>query len=264
MRNLFFSFIGISVFFISASLTAIAGVEDPTIASIFNEYKAEGTLILLEPRKNITFIHNQPRAKQPYMPGCSFQIVNYIIALQEGIVQDKKHAFHWDGTRHFMDAWNQEHDLKSAFRTSCVWCFKELAHAIGKERYHTYFQTLNYAPNTPLDAIDIENIGHSMAVSAQDQIDFLTRLYKKELPISERTYTILKDIMLEEDDDDYKVYAKTGGVTKDWVGHGWYVGYIETNNDAWLFALNMDINEIPDLAKRKHIVMDTLRAKKII
>ena len=34
---------------------------------------------------------------------------------------------------------------------------------------------------------------------------------------------------------------------------GWYVGYVETKNDVWLFACNLDINKAEDAEFRKKI-----------
>ncbi len=54
--------------------------------------------------------------------------------------------------------------------------------------------------------------------------------------------------------------AKTG-----WEGrYGWYVGYVETKNDVWFFAMNIDTKSKDDLPKRKAITLETLKLKGII
>ena len=54
--------------------------------------------------------------------------------------------------------------------------------------------------------------------------------------------------------------AKTG-----WEGkYGWYVGYLETKNDVWFFATNIDTKSKDDLPKRKAITLEVLKIKGII
>jgi len=45
---------------------------------------------------------------------------------------------------------------------------------------------------------------------------------------------------------------------------GWYVGYIETEDEVWFFALNMDVLGEADLPLRKQLVREALQAKGII
>lgn len=66
--------------------------------------------------------------------------------------------------------------------------------------------------------------------------------------------------MIVEKTLSYTIRAKTGW-TKD---IGWYVGYVETKDDVWFFALNMDVLDRKQLKYRIEIVMETLRVKEII
>ena len=44
----------------------------------------------------------------------------------------------------------------------------------------------------------------------------------------------------------------------------WYVGYVETKDDVWFFAMNIDTKSKDDLPKRKAITLETLKLKGII
>jgi beta-lactamase class D len=46
--------------------------------------------------------------------------------------------------------------------------------------------------------------------------------------------------------------------------HGWYVGYVETNQKVWFFATNLDIGNKSDAIYRKEITMEALKIKGII
>ena len=47
--------------------------------------------------------------------------------------------------------------------------------------------------------------------------------------------------MVAERNPDFSIYGKTGWAASAEPQVGWYVGYLETHDDVWFFALNMDI-----------------------
>lgn len=48
----------------------------------------------------------------------------------------------------------------------------------------------------------------------------------------------VKRIMIDDEQDGYTVHGKTGSRLSD-MGLGWYVGYVETDKDTWVFATNV-------------------------
>ena len=59
------------------------------------------------------------------------------------------------------------------------------------------------------------------------QIDFLNRLYKKQLPISKQTNETVRNILRIEQNENYILSGKTGLATSTEKNIGWFVGYIE-------------------------------------
>ena len=109
---------------------------------------------------------------------------------------------------------------------------------------------------------DIKNfwVDESLKINAFEQIKFLKKLYKNDLPFKQKDIDTLKNIMIDEKNENYTLRAKTG-----WEGrYGWYVGYVETKNDVWFFAMNIDTKSKDDLPKRKAITLETLKLKGII
>jgi beta-lactamase class D len=70
--------------------------------------------------------------------------------------------------------------------------------------------------------------------------------------------------MQVEKTSSYTLWAKTGWATKINPQVGWYVGYVETPKDVWIFALNMETHSEKDLPLRQDLVLDALRSKGII
>ncbi len=240
---------------------------DEDIANIFQKNIATGTMIVASEDNNSYYIFNNKRASTPLSPASTFKIPNSIIAIENGILENQYEVIKWDGEKRFLNSWNQDQNLKSSYKTSCVWFFQELAKRIGKEKYISYLNKLDYGNKLigqDVTRFWLNSSKEDLKITAYQQIQFLSKLYKRELPISSKTYDILEDIMLEESCDNYKLYSKTGASTKDWVGHGWYVGYVKLKNTTWLFATNIIINNQQDLAKRKVITMEALKKKGII
>lgn len=66
--------------------------------------------------------------------------------------------------------------------------------------------------------------------------------------------------MLAEEAARYRLHAKTGWATRNAPAVGWYVGYVETPDDTWLFALNLATRDAKDLPLRAQIAKGGLQA----
>ncbi|BAK73838.1 class D beta-lactamase [Arcobacter sp. L] len=248
----------ISVLFfliISANLFA----EDLELKKIFDEKKVEGTIVIESLNKKKIYIYNDERADSFFSPASTFKIPNTLIALKEGVV-NRDSIIVWDKKVREFDSWNKNQTLLSAFKNSCVWCYQEFASKIGVEKYKKYLEDIDYGNKTLGD--DVKNfwLDESLKISAFGEIKFLKRLYLNDLPFKKEDMELLKEIMIDEKNDNYIIRAKTG-----WEGkYGWYVGYVETKDDVWFFALNIDTNSKEDLAKRKAITLEALKTEGII
>ena len=94
----------------------------------------------------------------------------------------------------------------------------------------------------------------------QNQIYFLRKLYKEQLPIDKEHIKTLKNIMLSQSTEQMKIWSKTGWSGKD----GWYVGYLTINNQTWFFANHLEIKQTSDLALRKKLTLEAFKLVNII
>ncbi len=237
---------------------------DKEISEVFNKHNVQGTLVLASLDNKSTYIHNHERANKRLSPASTFKILNSIIALEEAIIKDQYEIIKWDGNKRFFDSWNKDHNMKSAFKVSCIWFYQELAKKIGKENYLRYFNKFNYGNKQIGDDITTFWLGKELKITPLEQIEFLKKIYKKKYDISKKSYLILEDIMLVDSTDNYKLYAKTGSTTQNGKGHGWYVGYVTTKANTWFFATNLLIDGYEDLKKRKEITIAVLKKKGLI
>ena len=105
-----------------------------------------------------------------------------------------------------------------------------------------------------------------LRVTPEQQIKFLVRLFKKDLPFSERSMDIAKRIMIAQDTTGYVLRAKTGMSDQENRIVGWYVGYLETATGTYFFATCVQCSdkENPDFARsRKEITTQILKSLKL-
>ena len=233
--------------------------QDLELETIFKNKQVDGTIVIESLNTKKIYIHNDQRAETLFSPASTFKIPNTLIALNEGVVT-KDSVIVWDKKIREYEFWNKDQTLQTAFKTSCVWCYQEFASEIGVEKYEKYLKELDYGNKTIGNDVRRFWLDESLKITAYSEIKFLKRLYTNDLPFKIEDMNSLKEIMIDEKNEDYTIRAKTG-----WEGkYGWYVGFVETKNDVWFFALNIDTKTKDDLPKRKEITLEALKIKGII
>ena len=213
----------------------------PEFQSIIDSSEVTGSILIYDLNENLYYSNDFEWSNKGNLPASTFKIVNSIIGLETRVIESDSTIFKWDGKKKWLKNWEQDLVLKNAFKFSCVPCYQEVARKIGTKRMNDYVQKLNYG-NLRIDSINIDNFwleGESR-ISQMQQIDFLKRFYNFELPISKRTENIMRNIMLIEETDQYKLSGKSGLSNDNGKYNGWFVGYIELKNNTYLFATNLE------------------------
>jgi beta-lactamase class D len=70
--------------------------------------------------------------------------------------------------------------------------------------------------------------------------------------------------MLVENTPTYTLRAKTGWAARPTQKIGWYVGYVETDEDVWFFATNLDIGNNANLPLRQELTRQALQGAGIL
>lgn len=244
--------------------SGFAHAEDADIARLFDEAGVDGTLVIESAETGQRYVHNEARAKQPFTAASTFKVLNTLIALEEGAIAGADEIIPWDNTRYEIEAWNRDQTLKSAFQVSCVWSYQWLARRVGAADYPPHIRQAHYGQlREPFNGTEFWLDG-SLTISAEQQIELLKRVTARSLPYRTSSYDTLKTVMLTEAAKDYRLYAKTGWAARSTPGTGWYIGYVETDENTWLFALNLDTRTVRDLPLRQQIALNALRAKGIL
>lgn len=224
----------------------------------------EGTFVLYNLNNNEYFVYNPERANQSFLPASTFKIINSLIALETGAIKDEKEMLEWDGIDRGWENWNRNQNMLYAFRNSTVWFYQEMARRIGEEKMQYWINACDYGNKNISGGIDLFWLQGEIRISAMEQIDFIKKLVNNNLPFNERNQDLVKEIMLADSSSSYKLYAKTGWAARVSPQIGWYVGFIETETEMWLFANNITIEENSQTAFRIEITYDILKSQGII
>ncbi|WP_411826749.1 class D beta-lactamase [Luteolibacter sp. AS25] len=222
----------------------------------FTKFEATGTIVIVDERKDSkgSFMFDSGRAEKRFSPASTFKIPHALFALDAGVIRDEFQIIPWDGQTRSYDAWNKDQTLRSSMRNSVVWVYETFEKAIGESGERSYMEKIAYGNADPTGAAPFWVEGE-LKISAVEQMDFLQRLYRNELPFSVENQRLVKDVMINEAGSDWILRAKTG-----WSGTiGWWVGWVERPDGAVFFALNIDTpNRLEDLPKREAITRQIL------
>ena len=252
-----------AAFFIFALVPQAYG-EDTDIANLFKEKNLDGTLVISSLDGKQVYTHNDQRARSRFVPASTFKLPNTLIALEEAAITDEKVIVIWDGTDKGLPAWNTDQSLETAFSTSCIWFYQEMAKRVGKDKYTSYMEKLHYGNGKIGPEITNFWLEGDLRISAMGQIDFLKNVYTRASPFRSSSYDLLRKLMVVEETPSYVLRAKTGWAQGIVPQVGWYVGYVEAGGQVWFFAANMEIGKPEDSALRQEITMKALRLKGII
>lgn len=246
MRNLLCAFCLISIVFVACSPNNVT--IDNSLKKYFDDEKVEGTFGLFDNGQGDFTICNLVRYRDSaYLPASTFKIVNSLIGIQTGRVKDTSTIIPWDGVVRTRKELNQDLTMTQAFRLSSVPWYQELARRIGKDTMQKWLDTLGYAAlkgRAIVKTVDSFWLDNSIKISADEQLGLVKRLYFDQLPFYASTQNMVKKMMLQEENSNYKLSYKTGwGFTENGHSLGWMVGWIEENKHVYFFVLQM---ETPD------------------
>jgi beta-lactamase class D OXA-2 len=227
--------------------------------TFFNDFRADGTIVIADERraKRPLLVFGQERAAKRYSPASTFKIPHTLFALDVGAVRDEFEVFRWDGIKRNFAGHNQDQDLRSAMRNSTLWVYERFAKEIGEDKARRYLKQIDYGNADASTSKGDYWVDGKLEISAREQILFLRKLYRNELPFRQEHQRLVKDLMIVEAGRNWILRAKTG-----WEGRfGWWIGWVEWPTGPVFFALNIDTpNRTDDLFKREAIARAILRS----
>ena len=221
------------------TLSAIAGAtaEERDFSLFFGSHS--GCFVLFDASHHHWLRYHPDFCKKRQSPCSTFKIPNSLIALETGVATGPEFSLAWDGTKHPIQSWNRDQTLRSAFSVSCVWFYQELARRVGRQQMDYWVKAIDYGNADISGGLTNFWLTGSLAISPDEQVDFLRRLHNRKLPVSARSIDLVLDIM---------TVSKSGGITyrgkmgtagdglKLIATEGWWVGSLSEPKGDYYFA----------------------------
>jgi len=220
------------------------GILNNDFQEILSKNKLIGSILIYDYNEDIYHSNDFNRAKKGFIPASTFKVPNSIVALETGVVKDQNTIIKWNGQQHWQDAWEKDMTFQEAIKVSCVPCYQEIARKVGPKKMRQQLKKMGY-PDMIFDESTIDQFwltGKSKITQFQ-QIDFLGKLFNKQLPITERNTNIMKKMLFLHKHPNYKLSGKTGWAVIGEQNIGWFVAHAETADNQFLIATNVEPGE---------------------
>lgn len=210
-----------------------------------------------------------------YSPCSTFKIVLSLIGYDSGILIDEMHPLllFKDGYTDFLNVWKEDQTPSSWMKNSCVWYSQVLTKKLGMKRFQSYITKFDYG-NKDLVGDPGKNNGltnawlsSSLEISSKEQVLFLEKLLNNKLPVSQHANKMTRNILFVENLlGGWKLYGKTGNgvlisldrTTKFEIQHGWFIGWIEKDENIIVFSNHITDDQKQDTFASKRSKADAI------
>lgn len=216
-------------------------------------------VVIEEPGRSAPYVSDAAECAVASTPASTFKLPHALIALDTGVVADPLAMVPWDGQERRFAVWNREQSLDSAIKNSVVWFFQRTAGQIGRERMLAGLEKLDYAADSFDGELTMFWLNGQLAVTPLEQVRFLGRLLRYELPVEGRHVDAVKVGFLMPDGkitnaaglhdfalagpEPRVVHAKTGNATAGEENVSWLVGQVEAQGKRYVFASRVRSSE---------------------
>lgn len=215
------------------------------LSNAFNNIN--GCAVLYSPSENKYSLYNKDMAEQEASPYSTFKIIAALVGLHNNIIKDETSTMNYNGTQYRNSQWNGNLTLEKAFQTSCVWYFYQIINSVGEETVKKELGELKYgncdvsewegSRINPYEELNGFWLGSSLKISPYEQVEVLSKIFEGKSFYDDESIEILKKIMLIQDNEEKKIYGKTGSRSN---GEAWFIGFAEKGKQRQYFAVYLN------------------------
>jgi beta-lactamase class D len=239
-RGLFLCAMRILIPFIATAFVACSSPPEETVVVVqppthelrddlrapYDSARVNGSFILHDRGKDHWIFIDSVQADVATLPASTYKVFSSLIALEDGVVKDADEVRPWDHVRRRPEI-DRDLNLRDAMRHSAYWFHRDVARQIGADRLKHWWDTVGYGNADTTAGFDKAWVAGNLRITPRQQVRFLERLYDNDLPFSQRTMDIVKEIMVNEDTLGYTLRGKTGWATPPGQDIGWFIGWVE-------------------------------------
>ena len=248
----------IYLFLAISSLKSQGATPNDAAAVVLNGMDA--CFILVDAKTNKTIVRHGASRCETRTPPCStFKVPLAVMGFESGVLKDETTTFKWDGKPKLMKGWERDQDARSWIKESVVWYSQEVARQLGRDAMAKHMRAWSYGNADMSGGLETawlspepdpkSTVKSSIAISADEQIKFFTKLWHDELPVSKRSMELARSLTYwETSPNGYTLHGKTGS---GYAGKGtkrrlgWYVGRIAKGSDEFIGVVTFTDKDEP-------------------
>lgn len=208
------------------------------LSSNFGDYT--GSFVLYDQATDKWNIYNMDHASTRVSPNSTYKIYDALLGLESGIITPEHSTFTWNGEPCPFESWESDQDLTSAMHNSVNWYFQAIDSQAGFQSVKTFLQTINYGNQNTGTNLNLYWTDFSLKISPIEQVELLQNFYQNNFHFDRKNIQAVKNALLLSTTSSGSLYGKTGtGRVNGKDVNGWFVGYIESDNNTYYFATNI-------------------------
>ena len=208
------------------------------VSEYFNGY--EGSFVLYDLNRDQWSIYNEELASVRISPDSTYKIYDALFALEEGIITPDASLLAWNETAYPFESWNQDQTLSSALSASVNWYFQELDRQMGIDVIRSHIREIGYGNEDISGGPDSYWLESSLKISPVEQVELLTDMYRNTFDFAPENIQAVKNSLRLDTSPSGTLYGKTGTGQVDGQNvNGWFVGFTETADNTYFFAVNI-------------------------
>ncbi|OIJ37297.1 MULTISPECIES: OXA-134 family carbapenem-hydrolyzing class D beta-lactamase [Acinetobacter] len=240
----------------SSQITSTQSI--PAIAKLFDQAQSSGVLVIQRGQQIQVYGNDLNRANTEYVPASTFKMLKALIGLQHGKATTNE-IFKWNGKKRSFAAWEKDMTLGQAMQASAVPVYQELARRIGLELMQQEVQRIQFGNQQIGQHIDNFWLVGPLKITPEQEVEFISALAREQLAFDPRVQQQVKAMLLLQERQAYRLYAKSGWGMDVEPQVGWLTGWVETPQDEIVaFSLNMQMQSNMDPAIRLKILQQAL------
>jgi beta-lactamase class D len=211
--------------------------------------KKEGCFLLYNMKTNsLEKVIGENNCKVQYPACSSFKVPLAVMALDAHILNDENQVLKWNGIKDEREESNRDHNAKTWMSQSIVWFSQRITQQMGPKKFQKYLDAFEYG-NKDIKGglnqawlVSPASSDPALKISAYEQMEFMKKLWRDQLPASERAMKITRDLTyLETSPKGFKLHGKTGSNFYDKdrkVRLGWFVSHLQNETKEYVVITN--------------------------
>ena len=228
------------------------------ISETFGTY--DGSFVLYDNNLDSWKIYDLEEATKRIPPESTYKIYDALLGLESGIITPEHSSMTWNGDAFPFPSWEADQDLNSAMQNSVNWYFQAIDSQLGINRVQEFLNKIEYGNQTTSSNLDLYWSDFSLKISPLEQVTLLKKFNTNEFHLNSQNVFSVKNAIKIASTPNGNFYGKTGtGRVNGQDINGWFIGYVETSDNSYYFATNIQSDSNATGKKAFEITSDILK-----